>query len=608
MQVCSFRLVATSPGAKFDGGIDRIVAALQARGFGPPPISDAEGTELYASIAAAAPKPINGNLKDPATGIRLIEKEQGPWIGLPRKSSTSSLLIERQWQRDFWERYKYFLNDESQLVAIIGTPGLGKTVALNWLLWKFLTVANDAAESAMVFGPNRRYVMLVLPSQSTYLFDTRLRNATVWGGSISPQHAVDAAPAAFREELIILHDLRSQRPVTDPYFPTVLATSPKEDNYKQFLKDAERIQLARASRFYAPVFSDDEMEFTARHVFPARVSDWRKSAHYFGNVPRPVLTRGTEELDTYFDAVKGNACTACNDPAFVDQVFLPGGQVEQKLSDTVVKIVPFGNYKRYRLEFRGPGVLEAVTDAAVQRILNHARMEAQTTADGKAFENLLLMLLTGRGFLPSHGITTLYDAQSGPCSKAPPVKDILSVSDARRSIQLFGKDQKIDLANKTIYRPLLTNYPLLDAFMFVPGDSAAGTVATLLCFQVTFANSHAPTASTLSGFVQKFNSDTEFLCGRKTNDPARPGERAKIVVPAAPTAATPVQLQLGTSPPQPLAIVFAYFTRSSDFGRQNISTAGSALSGKEQQKWTTVWNSVAQYCVDVGAPAPKKGV
>ena len=141
----------------------------------------------------------------------------------------------------------------------------------------------------------------------------------------------------------------------------------------------------------------------------------------------------------------------------------------------------------------------------------------------------------------------------------------------------------MQLAEKTVFRSGNT-FPLIDGFMFLRPRTKRGA-ATLVCFQMTFASQHPATASTLNGFIDRFNEKTEFVMA---------GGRARIIA----DGKQPLALQIGSHAPRRLTIVMLYLTRNPQFGEQKLEkTAKDTAKGYYEA--AAVWNQIWQFRVSV---------
>ena len=204
----------------------------------------------------------------------------------------STIVIVRQWMRDFIDTCLPNLLDKSAVgYIVIGTPGIGKSVSINYFLWRYLNLPNGDSRKRW------RYVIALLPKEGEYcVFDTEKQ--------VTVKLRLDSAPInGFIDRLgennvLVLHDIGHQPgPVTTHKVPTILFTSPKREKYKDYFKNG------RVCIFYAPPPNPTEMSFMATNVFRITfedvwrglrdppVKDWQGAAYYFGSVPPLVFSR-----------------------------------------------------------------------------------------------------------------------------------------------------------------------------------------------------------------------------------------------------------------------------------------------------------------------------
>ena len=227
--------------------------------------------------------------KDFAAKVQLLKKSSN-WFGFG-----SDLLLVRDWHHCFWDKFSSQLALDDHRFAIIGTPGTGKTVSLNvFLLWYLQAAASLDPKTKDI--AKKRYVVLVLPNELRWiLFDTE-KKMTCEGKIGKLEEALEP----IEKQLLVLHDIGNGSPITSRTLPTVIATSPKYEKYNEFMKG----EFSR--RFYAPLYTDEEMDFAAQKVFPncdytkvwpgdPTCTTWQRAAYYFGNVPRHVFSSTPDE-------------------------------------------------------------------------------------------------------------------------------------------------------------------------------------------------------------------------------------------------------------------------------------------------------------------------
>ena len=256
---------------------------------------------------------------DPSIGISVVAKTT-PWYPFKERSAGCRSLIVRKWHYAFWERYSKTLFYGRHQVAIIGTPGIGKTVAQNVFLWWLLRDADardkrnaappapassqsapaplpsagsaGATEATRSVSVPPRYVVLLLPkAPRVYIFDTEKRAMATTRVMDTTFFAVmDFVDPDWEANSIVLHDLgagagNASHTWCGEFVPAIYTTSPGEKKYQDTLKSSS----ASTDVFFAPLLDDAEMEFAAARVFSRSDDEWKQRAWVCGNVPRLVF-------------------------------------------------------------------------------------------------------------------------------------------------------------------------------------------------------------------------------------------------------------------------------------------------------------------------------
>ena len=75
-------------------------------------------------------------------GQRVLKKKDGgAWFGLNvgRGVLPADTILIRDWHEKFWDRYSETVASAGHHVVINGTEGIGKSLGLNYILWKYIT-------------------------------------------------------------------------------------------------------------------------------------------------------------------------------------------------------------------------------------------------------------------------------------------------------------------------------------------------------------------------------------------------------------------------------------------------------------------------------------
>ncbi len=157
---------------------------------------------------------------------------------------------------------------------ITGTPGIGKSLFLVFLLWHLVQRKKRVLycwDSTNVYydGQGNCWSLLQVPPYD--FTDVGQPNRRFW-----------------REDLYCLYDLQNNKSpsalkdVSFQYCQFVLCSSPKRDSFGDYTKQVERDR-----RYYMPVWSEDEMRAIA--PFYSESQDWEKLYMYLGGIPGTVF-------------------------------------------------------------------------------------------------------------------------------------------------------------------------------------------------------------------------------------------------------------------------------------------------------------------------------
>jgi hypothetical protein len=207
---------------------------------------------------------------------------------------------------------------------------------------------------------------------------------------------------------------------------------------------------------------------------------------------------------------------------------------------------------------------------------------------GVAFENALVWMVSRDNAFCKWG-----DAKQLHAGVAnTPLLDTVRPTGVLQLRYIFN-EQKVEFEAGVLYRPDKSNFPLVDAFTYVESASSNGGVATLLCFQFTFAKTHAPTASVLTSFVSHLNNNTHFHTTVNANKTKALQRRRNVLFRV---DGNTMKLQFieqdgKVELEHDLAIIMVYITRQ-DLTVQNMPTDATAQA-------KAVWAKVAQYRLNV---------
>jgi hypothetical protein len=327
-----------------------------------------------------------------------------------------------------------------------------------------------------------------------------------------------------------------------------------------------------------PPFTESEMAFVAQHVWPQRAAGWQDRAAQCGYVPRLVFElsddaakRWFAETQSFIRNLNVERCTL-----LLNEVLITG------VTDRLLLYCPADNsYRLTTSVIRSAAIDRAIHDVAWDRLLSAAQSIVATTREGFGFENACLtLLLEGGANIALWQIEQLYQASPALLSR----DDLLNPRGLKHAG--FLSNHALELEGNTLYRPLIPNFELIDAFKYTPAEKRQGR-ALLVLYQSTLARRHAPTVSTVDRFIKRFNVGTAFVVGKDK-------DRARIVA----GGRSGVQLQIGAAAGRvPLDVAMVFITRAA-IGRQTLAK-GEAVTEDARQGATRLWEQTRQFRVEV---------
>lgn len=135
------RVLETWTEDELDDGVPRCTTCGHTISEHPQPASTTSPTKLqwdttlYTDIASAD---LRASELARAAGIQLLECSSS-WCEKGQVFPTNLLMV-REWHRKLWATYSTELASE-HLLVIIGTPGVGKSMGLNYVLFQYLQAA-----------------------------------------------------------------------------------------------------------------------------------------------------------------------------------------------------------------------------------------------------------------------------------------------------------------------------------------------------------------------------------------------------------------------------------------------------------------------------------
>lgn len=167
--------------------------------------------------------------------------------------------------------------------VITGTPGIGKSVFIYYMMWKLIK--------------DRKRVLLLTEEPAIY-FD----GSTIWNCDQLPK---PGNRQFWSVDLWCLVD--SVDPTTIPGFPilncsTLLVSTPRRDCIGEFKK-----LVPTPDVFYMPLWTKEELT-TIAPLYPSAAAVWQHRLDFLGGVPRLVM----QDIKTDPQALLMSACSSCS--------------------------------------------------------------------------------------------------------------------------------------------------------------------------------------------------------------------------------------------------------------------------------------------------------
>lgn len=186
---------------------------------------------------------------------------------------------------------KGVVETEACRYLITGTPGIGKSLFLIFVLWELLQknkrVLYCSGSTIVYYDVNGAcWIMDAVPGLRVY--DITQTDCLFW-----------------RKDLYCLYDLQDTKEssalerVSYKYCQFFLCTSPKRGSYNDYVKG-----LNAKRRFFMLIWSEKEM----RRIAPlyTRSNAWEKVYQYLGGIPRSVLSREVHETAALAEIKSGS--------------------------------------------------------------------------------------------------------------------------------------------------------------------------------------------------------------------------------------------------------------------------------------------------------------
>ena len=378
--------------------------------------------------------------------------------------------------------------DDGNGLLILGHPGIGKSMLLDLLLsWSL------HALSAVPPAKHHAIAIVVIAVEGTYVLVNGGRYKC--GRSVDPldllTDLLSLIPAG--SQILVLHDIKTADTLCYrsglicnlkcTFLTTVVvASSPKESNYKDFCKD-----VLRRKRYVLPTLSWSETKSYLTSVVPSMLhSDQVEVYETVGGVPRFFIEK--DARDEQVERMKQGIPSLKFDPAVN-----PDPKEQLATTNAVVMGVP--NHDRTAYAFFDFVCSEArvmwlnrADDSEISRMwLRLANVQDLVARDvyGRCFENWILTKLA-----KEKSLHLCYQRLRRTAPYVGPLEKWKYPTTLPTVVNFSGEkfedmDIVVSLTQPALQLPRSPQFPIVDAVL------VSGTAATLI--QVTVAKEHHPT-------------------------------------------------------------------------------------------------------------------
>lgn len=422
----------------------------------------------------------------PATELSFLRTTGGPWCFEP---DVSERIVRNREYPLLWKRLQAIRKTTGRKgLLIMGHPGIGKTLLLDILLsWNLHT---DPKQPVIVVGADKVTVFTNVDGNTPMRYTEDRKEIF---DSKFPNHLINDLKVVRGADILVLHDVKTgqslsyQTGLLENLIQTfnitcVLASSPKESNYKDFEK------AFHPSRFVLPTLSFAEAKMAVQHndknVSDVMVLEWYRQV---GGVLRHLQTKS--DVAKAVSDQKRNVYGLHFNPGFY-----PTHATVEEDTNKLVQPIPLEdrtNVDVYDFVSENARQIWFEYQDASNVVKQLTRLERATGSTrpvlGHFFEVYVISLLKSDfrfsrrkldgGMLEPWEIRT---AQKFTVARYP--------GDDATSVVPTGVD--------TLYLPQSSQFPVVDAIIV----SATG-VATLI--QVTVGNDHKPKASSVKDLFGK---------------------------------------------------------------------------------------------------------
>eukprot|EP00158_Paraphelidium_tribonemae_P001817 Partr_v1_DN24849_c2_g2_i1_m29800 putative crinkler (CRN) family protein len=360
-------------------------------------------------------------------------------------SSLNRLLV-----RDSYQSIASSILPGINKAIITGTPGIGKSLFLIYLLWKLV---KDGKRVLLIYHPDIIY------------FDGK-------GGVFELENVPSVVDHSFwKADLFCLFDAKEKFPSDLGRLPYgrcafVLSTSPR----REMVNDFKKPPIPQV--FYMPIWSQAELE-TISTAFPG-VADWQERFSVLGGIPRYVFEITNQSATDILQA----ACKQCDLKDCIKIVGLDSSITDKsKVVHSLVHITSTHPFTKSSVTYASETALDIIV-ANKGAEAKHKMAELLESSAG----NPLTASLCGYIFEP-YAFELLEKGGDFTCrqlvhgnKKLKPADTVLTIPPSTRMVA-----DKVELAQNQnkLYIPKTKNYTAIDAW--IPGIGA---------FQMTVGKTH----------------------------------------------------------------------------------------------------------------------
>ncbi|RNF08994.1 putative retrotransposon hot spot (RHS) protein, partial [Trypanosoma cruzi] len=417
--------------------------------------------------------------------------------------------VERVWRivrndlAEWFSNFDLTLNSSPVRRLLIGTPGIGKSVAAgSYLLYQLLH-----------YDAEKLQVVVHCFGDTMYVFDKTAKTVTTYMGNEISIVVLDGLWQSGMKGYIIYDVARKGTPPDTGFAPSsgwgmIVVSSPEVSNYDEWEK-----QL-KASRII--MNCPDEMDVKAMCVWMKRGLEPDEQAEYWRMVEKHMEKVGPIPRHIFDEKIYKDRLGAVDGallaikPTDFGKNFTLGGEDKWYSEDPCHKLVK---------------VVREITEEGAEVFLNALISAdigfriADRLAKKMATKDLLLLILRSRGALASRALEQLglrvfmrgefFSAlveelnELRPPERKEAQDSVLKVNHQGHPARTVGLKElqggvtRIPMECGVLYIPKVENFPLVDGFFFVNSPWR-----TLVGLQMTTASAHHTTTSTVRQFTE----------------------------------------------------------------------------------------------------------